>query len=121
MALRMMAMPCKSAYETYLSEYCTILPFFDHVIQFGPGVKVSDLFKTRITRGVSLVGGLAMLQTLKSPSWVWVASMSDFCLEEEACHARAAMGEGPREVDKVCRMVNVGCRDAKRIDPLLYL
>jgi hypothetical protein len=73
-------------------------PFFDHAIQLGPGANVSALFSTRMTLGASLVGGLATLQTLRSPSEVWVASISDFCFDEEACHARFAIGEGPLDV-----------------------
>lgn len=45
-------------------------PFLDHVNQFGPGENVSDRFKARMTRGGSLVGGLATLQTRKSQSVV---------------------------------------------------
>lgn len=73
-------------------------PFFDHAIQLGPSAKVSARFSTRMTLGGSLVGGLATLQTLRSPSEVWVASMSDFCFDDEACHARFAIGEGPLDV-----------------------
>src|SRR5947199_2617461 len=80
---------------TYFSEYWTMRPFFDHVIQLGPGTNVSDRFSTRMTFGASLVGGLATLQTLKSLSDVCVASISDFCFDDEACHARPAIGDGP--------------------------
>ena len=73
-------------------------PFLDHVIQLAPGVNVSARFSTRMTLGASLVGGLATLQTLKSPSDVCVASISDFCFDDEACHARFAIGDGPLEV-----------------------
>ena len=62
---------------------------------------MSARFSTRMTLGASLVGGLATLQTLKSPSEVWVASISDFCLDDEACHARFAIGDGPLDVLKV--------------------
>ena len=85
-------------WTTYFSENWTIRPFLDHVIQLGPVANVSARFNTRITLGASLVGGLATLQTRKSPSEVCVASMSDFCFDDEACHARFAMGEGPLEV-----------------------
>jgi hypothetical protein len=54
-----------------------------------------------MTLGASLVGGLATLQTLKSPSEVCVASISDFCLDDEACHARFAIAEGPLDVLRV--------------------
>jgi hypothetical protein len=105
----------------YFSEYWTMRPFFDHAIQFGPGANVSARFSTRMTRGASLVGGLATLQTLRSPSEVWVASMSDFCFDEEACQARFAIADGPLDVLRVWRIVKAGCSDAKRIDPFLYL
>ena len=49
-----------------------------------------------------------------------MASMSDFCLDEEACQVNVAIGEGPREVLKVCKMVKVGWRAANKIEPLLY-
>ena len=105
--------------NAHLSEYCTIRPFLDHVIQLGPGAGASARFRTRITLGASPVGGFATLQTLKSPSEVCVASMSDFCFVEEACQARFAMGEGPLDVVRVCNMVKAGCSAAKRIEPLL--
>jgi hypothetical protein len=96
-------------------------PFFDHAIQLGPGANVSARLSTRMTRGVSLVGGLATLHTLRSPSDVWVASISDFCLDDEACHARLAIADGPLDVLSVWRIVKAGCSEAKRIDPFLYL
>jgi hypothetical protein len=52
--------------------------------------------------------GFATLQTLRSPFDDRVASISDFCLEEEACHANDTIGDGPREEFIVCKMVNVG-------------
>jgi hypothetical protein len=94
-------------------------PFLDHALQLRPARKSSDLFRARITRGISLDGGLATLHTLRSPSYVCVASMSDFCLEEEACHAKVAIGDGLREVVRVCKIVNVGVNPASNIDPLL--
>jgi hypothetical protein len=75
----------------------------------------------RITRGASLPGGFATLQTLRSPLADIVASMSDFCFDDDACHANETIGEGPREVVIVCRMVNVGNNVAIRIDPFWYL
>ena len=60
-----------------------------------------------------------MLHTRRSPSQVWVASMSDFCLEEDACHANVTMGEGALAVERVWRMVKAGCNVAMRIEPLL--
>lgn len=74
-------------------------PFFDHPNQFAPVWKLSDRLRTRTTFAVSLlVGDLATLQTRKSPSFVWAANMSDFCRDEEACHASVTMGDGPLEV-----------------------
>ena len=61
-----------------------------------------------MTRGMSLVGGLATLQTRRSPSDDWVASASDFCFDEEACQANIVIGEGSQDVLKVCRIVNAG-------------
>ena len=49
-----------------------------------------------------------------------MASISDFCFDEEACQESAAIGEGPRDVLRVCKMVNAGFRAASSIDPLLY-
>lgn len=71
----------------------------------------------RITRGDSFPGGFATLQTLRSPLEACVASMSDFCFEDEACQANDTIGDGPREVVKVWRMVNWGRRFAIKIDP----
>lgn len=69
---------------------------------------LSLLFKIRIVFGVSAVGGFEILHTRRSPSEVWVASMSDFCLVEEACHDKFAIGEGARGVVSVCKMVKLG-------------
>ena len=74
-----------------------------------------------MTLGVSTVGGLAMLQTLRSPSKLCIASISDFCLVDEACHARFIIGEGARDVDRVCKIVKDGCKATIRIDPFVYL
>jgi hypothetical protein len=46
--------------------------------------------------------------------------MSDFCFEDEACQAREMIGDGPREVVKVWRMVNWGRRVAIKIEPFWY-
>lgn len=84
-------------------------PLRDQVIHVLPDIKFgSGRFKTRITRGNSVVGGLDTLQTLRSPSAVCVASMSDFCLEDEACQASAEIGDGALEVVRVCNIVNDG-------------
>ena len=109
------------AAATYPSEYCNILPFFDHAIQLSPGPRLSLLFRIRIVFGASAVGGLETLQTRKSPSEVCVANISDFCLDDDACHARLTIGEGAREVVKVCKIVKEGCKATTRIDPFRYL
>ena len=96
-------------------------PFFDQDNQLFPGSTFSDLFSTLTTFGVSLLGCFAMLQTLRSPSSICVASMSDFCFEDDPCHANVTTGDGGRVVVRVCSMVKVGCRVTMRIDPLLYL
>lgn len=98
---------------SYPSEYWIMRPFFDQASQFGPGIEFSLLLRTRTTLAASLLeGDFAMLQTRRSPSWVWVASMSDFCREDEACHARVTIGDGALEVVKLCSMVNRGCSEA---------
>lgn len=102
---------------THPSKYCTIFPFLDHAIHFGSAEVESERFRTRITRGDSFPGGFATLHTLKSPLEAWVANMSDFCFEDEACQASEIIGEGPRAVVKVWRMVNWGRRVAIKIDP----
>jgi hypothetical protein len=43
--------------------------------------------------------------------------MSDFCRDDEACHANVTIGDGALEVDRLCRIVNRGCRDAISSDP----
>ena len=58
-----------------------------------------------------------MLQTRKSPSAHCTASISDFCLEEDACQASPVIGEGLRGVDKVWRMVKFGTSDAIKTEP----
>lgn len=106
---------------TYPSEYWIILPFFDHASQLKPGSTLSLLFKIRIGFGDSAVGGFETLHTRRSPSEVCVASMSDFCFVDDACHARLTMGEGARGVVKVCKMVKAGCRATIKIEPFKYL
>lgn len=98
-----------------------IRPFLDHAIQLSPGPTLSVRFNMRIIFGASAVGGFATLQTLKSPSDAWTANISDFCLVEDACHARLAIGEGARSAGKVCRMVKAGRKATSNIDPLRYL
>lgn len=44
--------------------------------------------------------------------------MSDFCFDDEACHARQVMGEGAMpEALRVCKMVKDGERAATRTEP----
>ena len=67
--------------------------------------------------GASAVGGFPTLQTLRSPSDVWIANISDLCLAEDACHAKLAIGEGARGAGSVCRMVKAGLKETSNIDP----
>ena len=106
---------------SYPCEYWTILPFFDHAIQFKPNSLLSPRFKVRIIFGVSAPAGFAMLQTCKSPCALCTANMSDLCFEDDACQAKPATGDGAFEVDKVWRMVNVGSSDTIRTEPFWYL
>lgn len=98
-----------------------IRPFLDQAIQLSPDSDVSVRLSTRMIFGLSAVGGLATLQTLKSPSAVCMANMSDFCLVEDACHARSTIGDGARGTGRVCKMVKAGRRETSNIDPLRYL
>lgn len=43
--------------------------------------------------------------------------MSDFCFDDEACHAKLTIGDGPLEVVKLWRIVNLGCKVAISNDP----
>lgn len=95
-----------------------IRPFLDHAIQFGPVTWFSVRFNIRTTLAGSLVlYDLATLQTRRSPSWVWTASMSDFCRDEEACQLKVTMGEGAREVVRLWRIVKRGCSVAIKREP----
>jgi hypothetical protein len=47
--------------------------------------------------------------------------MSDFWRDDEACHANVTIGDGPLEVLRLCRMVNLGCNAAIKSDPLANL
>lgn len=95
-----------------------IFPFLDQPIHFGSdGDDASARLRTRMTRGTSFPGGFATLQTRRSPLVDIVASISDFCLEDEACHANEVIGDGPRDVVIVWRIVNVGKSVASSIDP----
>ena len=72
-----------------------------------------------MTHGASpLCGTLGTLHTLRSPSDVWAANISDFCLDDEPCQASPAMGEGDRGLVRVWRMVKVGCSVAIKMEPL---
>lgn len=74
-------------------------PFLDQAIQLGPGRLTSFRLSTRTTFAGSLaLCALATLQTLKSPSCVWEASISDFCRGVEACHCSVTIGDGILEV-----------------------
>lgn len=110
---------CSTA--THPFKNCTIFPFLDQAIHFGIEDSGSDRFKTRIARGVSLPGGFDILQTLRSPLADCVASISDFCFDEEACQASEVMGDGPRDEVKVCKMVKIGRRVDIKMDPFWYL
>lgn len=87
--------------STYPSEYCKILPFFDHASQLRHGSTLSLLFRIRMVFGCSAVGGFETLQTRRSPSIVWDANISDRCFVDDACHDRLTIGEGARGVVKV--------------------
>ena len=71
--------------------------------------------------GASCKGALGILQTLRSPSSVCVASISVFCLEEDPCQASPVIRDGALVVVKVCSIVNDGCRVAINMEPFKYL
>ena len=71
--------------------------------------------------GESPYADFGMLQTLKSPSAVCAASMSDFCFDEDPCQASLLSGEGALLELKVCKIVNAGCKFAIKIEPFMYL
>jgi hypothetical protein len=50
---------------------------------------------------------------------VCAASISDFCFEDDPCHASLFSGEGARLVLKVCRIVKEGCSVAIKIEPFM--
>lgn len=106
---------------SYPSEYCTIRPFLDQPNQHGPLSLFSDRLRIRITQGGSVCGALGTLHTRRSPSLVCVASISDFCFDDEPCQAKLMMGDGAFGVVKVCRMVNDGCRVTMRMEPFWKL
>jgi hypothetical protein len=43
--------------------------------------------------------------------------MSDLDREDEACHDRVTIGDGPLDVVRLCRIVNLGWRVAIRSEP----
>jgi hypothetical protein len=99
-----------------------IRPFLDHVNQQGPRLLVSNRLSIRIMFGDSPVTAvLGILQTLRSPSAVWVASMSDFCREEEPCQESPAIREGAFDVVRLCTIVKCGCCVAIKIEPFRKL
>ena len=97
-----------------------IRPSLDQANQHGPISLLSGLFRILMMLGMSPFGVLGMLQTLRLPSAVCVASMSDFCLVAEPCQARPVTREGALDVFSECTMVK-GCKVAMRIDPFRYL
>src|SRR6478752_5131613 len=93
-------------------------PFLDHPIQLGPSTEVSAFLRFRtIFAGSSALYVFATLQTRKTPSCIWTASMFDFCRDEEVCHTRLMMGDGPLDVVRLCKMVKRGCRVATNREP----
>jgi hypothetical protein len=44
--------------------------------------------------------------------------MSDFWRDEEACHDKVTIGDGPLDVVKWCRIMNLGCNAAINKEPL---
>ena len=64
---------------------------------------------------------LGTLHTLRSPSAVWVASISVFCFDEEPCHDKPVILDGALDVVNVCKIVKAGCNVATSIEPLRYL
>lgn len=71
--------------------------------------------------GSLLLNDFATLHTLRSPSSVCTANMSDFCRADEACQARVTMGDGALEVLRLCKIVNLGCKVAMIREPFWYL
>lgn len=104
------------------SVYWMIRPFLDHVNQQGPRLLVSNRLSIRMIFGLSpATAVLGMLQTLRSPSAVWVASISDFCREEEPCQESPAIREGAFDVVRLCTIVKSGCSVAIKIEPFRKL
>lgn len=68
--------------------------------------------------GGSWCGTLGTLHTRRSPSAVWVASMSVLCFDEDPCQDSPQMREGALFVVKVCNIVKDGRKVAISIEPL---
>lgn len=93
-------------------------PFLDQPIQLGPFWYTSDFLRIRtILAGSSLLYDLDTLHTLRSPSFVWTASISAFCLDDDACHDSVTIGDGARFVLRLCNIVKRGCKVAIKSDP----
>ena len=96
-------------------------PFFDHANHQSPAGCSSGLPSTRMIVGVSCCPVLGTLHTRRSPSAVWVPSISVFCFDEEPCQARPVILDGALEVVNVWSIVKAGCKVATKIEPLRYL
>lgn len=108
--------------DTYESENWMMRPFLDQPIHWEPVGAPSVFFRMRTTLTASSeLCDLATLQTRRSPSRVCDDSMSDFCLDDDACQARVTIGEGALLVVRLCRIVKRGCRVAIRSEPFWYL
>lgn len=106
--------------SSYPSMYCTMRPFFDQPNQLRVLSDISEPPSILMILGGSVAGSFETLHTRKSPSDVCVASISVFCFDDEPCQASPVIGEGPRAVLRVCRIVK-GRRVAIKIEPLRYL
>ncbi len=106
-----------------------LLRILNYPTVFRPGHPIGSskivflmLFQILTTlAGSSLLYDLDTLHTRRSPSFVCEASISDFCLDEEACQARLKIGDGPLEVVRLCRIVNLGWSVAIKREPFWYL
>lgn len=77
-----------------------------------------------MTCGASPPGILGTLQTSKSPFAAWLASMSDFCLDDEPCHDRPTIESGDSSLFfemGVCKIAKCGRTFAMKIVPFWYL
>jgi hypothetical protein len=71
--------------------------------------------------GSSELCDFEMLHTRRSPSWVWTASISDFCRDEEACQLSVTNGDGGRDVVSLWRTTKLGCTVAMNREPFWNL